>query len=186
LAFARRREDLPRPLTDRSPARHRNAGSCNCTFVRLAASLDSSVREAPHQGQWVDSSFRAIVIACPASPNRRPTIPRSPSVSSTWRARLGPRSLALISSASFAGLPSSPRGTLLSLRVAVLVAAGSQLHHEALHRDEDVLGLLRGVLVSRVHCRISPRVSTAVENQATWRRDSGPVRHRVFWTVGIG
>jgi hypothetical protein len=23
-------------------------------------------------------------------------------------------------------------------------------------------------------------VSTAVENQATWRRDSGPVRHRVF------
>jgi chaperonin GroEL len=24
------------------------------------------------------------------------------------------------------------------------------------------------------------QVSTAVENQATWRRDSGPVRHRVF------
>ena len=55
------------------------------------------------------------------------------------------------------------KGRLLSLRIAALVAARSQLHHKAFHRDEDVLRFVLGVFPLDMHCRVAPRVFYRIE-----------------------
>src|SRR5207253_271341 len=93
-----------------------------------------------------------------ASRTRRPTILRNRSASSTWPARSVPRKQAPISSAYSARSQNSPRATLLSQRLAVLVHPISYLAHESLDHFEYVPRFLLRIFLVQMHRCIPPRV----------------------------